>query len=96
MTSESKRSALERRESYLIDKAGELQLQHLYRAMAWLGEGLDAVPPDVRYPRRIKDRIEEKAVAKCQDLLRGLDLVSFDTTSLFFTGEGGESLGQHF
>ena len=89
MTSGSERSALERRESCLIDNAGELQLQHLCRAMAWLGEELDDDPSEVRYPLHIKDRIEEKAFARCRDLFRGLDLDSFDTTPLFFTGEGG-------
>ena len=95
MTSGSDRSALKWRENYLIESAGELQLQHLYRAMAWLGEELDDDPPEARFPRRVKDRIEEKAFARRRDLFRGLDLVFFDTTSLFFTGEGGKSLGQY-
>ena len=95
MTSGSDRSALKWRESYRIESAGELQLQHLYRAMAWLGEELDEDPPEARFPRRIKDRIEEKAFARRRDLFTGLDLVFFDTTSLFFTGEGGKSLGQY-
>ena len=75
-TSESERSALERREGRLIDNAGELQLQHLYCAMAWLGEELDDDPPEVRSPRRIKDRIAEKAFARCRDQRAGSRLSS--------------------
>ena len=90
MTSGSAGSALERRESCLIDDAGALQ--HLYRAMAWSGEELDDDPAEVHYPRRIKDRNEEKAFAKCRDLFRELDVDSLDTTPLLFTGEGGECL----
>ena len=56
---------------------------------------LDTVLREAVLPRRIKDRIEEKAFARRQDLYSGLDLVFFDATSLFFTGEGGESLGQY-
>ena len=63
MASGSDRSALKWRESDLIDSADELELQHLYRAMAWPGEELDDDPPQARFPRRIKDRIEEKAFA---------------------------------
>ena len=33
--------------------------------------------------------------ARRRDLFTDLDLVFFDTTSVFFTGEGGESLGQY-
>ena len=73
------------------------QLHHLYRAMAWLGRELpkdqqkDATP---FAPRRTKDRIEEALFAHRRDLFSELQLVFFDTTSIDFEGQGGESLGQ--
>lgn len=58
-----------------------LQLHHLYRAMRWLGE--------------MKDNVEEALFRSQQDLFTELSLAFFDTTSLYFEGRGGESLGQH-
>ena len=71
-----------------------LELQHLYRAMGWLGEALGEREPDAPSPRRVKDLIEEELFARRRDLFSALDLVFFDTTSLFFTGNGGDTLGQ--
>src|SRR5205807_5899495 len=70
---------------------------HLYRAMAWLGEVLPegqqaGAPPFA--PRTNKDLIEEELFARRRNLFSGLDLVFFDTTSLYFQGEGGETIGQ--
>jgi len=75
-----------------------LQLHHLYRAMAWLGEVLAddqqfAATPFA--PRCTKDLIEEDLFAFRRDLFTSLDLVFFDTTSIYFEGEGGETLGHH-
>ena len=75
----------------------ERQLHHLYRAMAWLGEVL---PRDQQKdktpfaPRCVKDRVEEDLFAHRRDLFTDLQLVFFDTTSLYFEGEGGETLGE--
>ena len=91
----SDRSALQWRRDQAIDGAEGLELQHLYRAMGWLGEELDEREPDAPAPRRTKDLIEEALFARRRDLFTDLDLVFFDTTSVFFTGEGGESLGQY-
>ena len=44
--------------------------------------------------RRIKDEIEEALFATRRDLFTDLSLVFFDTTSLYFEGEGGEELGR--
>ncbi|MGY4707290.1 IS1634 family transposase [Candidatus Bipolaricaulota sp. J31] len=55
---------------------GEVGLQHLYRAMRFLGEE--------------KDRIEEGLFLHNRDLFSELRLVFFDTTSFYFHGEGGE------
>jgi transposase len=82
---------------YQIDGCDALQLHHLYRAMAWLGEVL---PEDQQKgktpfaPRCIKDRIEEDVFAHRRDLFTGLQLVFFDTTSISFEGNGGQDIGQ--
>ena len=51
--------------------------------------------PDAPSPRRVKDLIEEELFVRRRDLFSALDLVFFDTTSLFFTGNGGDTLGQY-
>ena len=43
--------------------------------------------------RCIKDVIEEKLFAYRADLFSGLSMVFFDTTSIYFEGEGGEETG---
>ena len=45
-------------------------------------------------PRCTKDRIEEELFAHRRDLFSGLQLVFFDTTSIYFEGEGGQEIGQ--
>jgi hypothetical protein len=93
----SDRAAEYWKEDYRIRGTEELGLHHLYRAMAWLGEVLpageqvDAAPFG---PRTKKDEIEEALFAARRDLFSSLDLVFFDTTSLYFEGEGGERLGR--
>jgi hypothetical protein len=76
----------------------KLELHQLYRAMAWLGEELDAeqqdADPTPLAKRCTKDRIEEQLFQRRRDLFTNLDLVFFDTTSIYFEGEGGESIGQ--
>lgn len=85
------------REDYRIAGSDGLELHHLYRAMAWLGEelseGPDAATPFA--PRCTKDLIEEQLFAQRRDLFSRLDLVFLDTTSLAFEGLGGEGLGQY-
>ena len=95
MVSGSDRSALQWRRDQTIDGCAGLELQHLYRAMGWLGEALGEREPDAPSPRRVKDLIEEELFARRRDLFSALDLVFFDTTSLFFTGNGGDTLGQY-
>src|SRR5512133_3993943 len=83
---------------YDIAGADELALHHFYRAMAWLGEELDAdqqTGATVFVPRTIKDVIEEQLFARRRDLFSELSVVFLDTTSLAFTGAGGETLGEH-
>jgi transposase len=65
--------------------------------MAWLGEELAKEGQEEAggfTPRCTKDVIEEKLFAQSRDLFSSLELGFFDTTSLYFEGEGGESLGR--
>src|SRR5512135_1971684 len=93
----SDRAADKWKTNYHIDGCESLQLHHLYRAMAWLGEEL---PRDQQAgktpsaPRCTKDRIEEELFAHRRDLFTDLQLVFFDTTSIDFEGEGGQDIGQ--
>ena len=93
----SDRAADKWKADYPIDGADDLQLHHLYRAMAWLGEEL---PQDQQAgqtpfaPRCTKDRIEEDLFEQRRDLFTDLQLVFFDTTSIYFEGEGGQQIGQ--
>ncbi|MDE2465099.1 MAG: IS1634 family transposase [Alphaproteobacteria bacterium] len=79
---------------YAIEGAGELALHHFYRAMAWLGEEVEASAPGALAPRCVKDVIEEKLFDRRRDLFTDLSLVFMDTTSLSFYGKGGETLGR--
>ncbi len=82
---------------YAIPGVDSLALYQLYRAMAWLGEEL---PADQQQgatpfaPRTVKDLVEEGLFAHRRDLFGELSVVFLDTTSLSFTGAGGESLGK--
>ena len=83
---------------YKIDGIDDLELHHLYRAMAWLGEELPASRQGGATPfapRCIKDLIEERLFAQRRDLFSSLSMVFFDTTSVYFEGEGGQTLGEY-
>ena len=77
----SDRAADKWKRDHRIRGADDLSLHHLYRAMAWLGES--------------KDAVEASLFASTRDLFTELDMVFFDTTSIYFEGEGGETLGTH-
>ena len=94
----SDRAADRWREDYRIDGVEGLELHRLYRAMAWLGEELPAAEQDGRTPfapRCLKDVVEERLFERRRDLFTKLDLVFMDTTSLYFEGAGGQTLGRH-
>ena len=74
---------------HVIRGAEGLCLHHLYRAMAFLGSEIEDQKDRTFSPRCIKDIIEEEIFHRRQDLFTALDLVFFDTTSLYFEGEGG-------
>ena len=88
----SDRAAHKWQAAYAIGGAESFELHQFYRAMGWLGEPLDSG----RTPLRTrKDLIEEQLFERRRDLFSALDIVFFDTTSIYFEGEGGESLGQY-
>ena len=93
----SDRAADKWRREYAIAGVEDLELHQLYRAMAWLGEELAEPEQAGRTPfspRCVKDEVEERLFARRRDLFSSLELVFFDTTSIYFEGQGGESLGQ--
>lgn len=77
----SDRAADRWRRDVVVPGAQGLELHHLYRAMRWLGEA--------------KDEVEEALFQERRDLFTELSLAFFDTTSLYFEGRGGESLGRY-
>jgi hypothetical protein len=95
MVSGSDRFCEKWRRDYLVAGIDELQLHHLYRAMSFLGEELDDQADAMPFsPRRNKDLIEEMLFSANRHLFTQLDLVFFDTTSIYFEGRGGQTLGQ--
>ena len=77
----SDRAADRWRRDVRIPGTEALELHHLYRAMRFLGEA--------------KDAVEERPFAERRDLFTELSLAFFDTTSLYFEGQGGETLGRY-
>jgi hypothetical protein len=97
MVAGSDRAADAWREDYRIEGTEELALHHLYRTMGWLGEELPAAEQLGRTPftpRCTKDLVEERLFETRRDLFSELSVVFMDTTSLYFEGAGGETLGQ--
>jgi hypothetical protein len=71
-----------------VPGAEGLDLDHAYKAMAWLGE-VDAAG------RYTAEAVEEALYRHRQPLFGAVSIAFFDTTSLWFEGAGGESLGQY-
>lgn len=98
MVSGSDRDAEQWCRGYAINGIDDIELHQIYRAMAWLGEELGA---DKQYgatpfsQRCTKDLIEESLFARRRDLFSDVELVFFDTTSIYFEGQGGETIGQY-
>jgi hypothetical protein len=93
----SDRAAEKWKEDFRIEGAEDIELHQLYRAMGWLGEPTGSLHPQGAPElgvRTTKDRIEELLFARRRDLFSSLSVLFFDTTSIYFEGEGGESLGQ--
>jgi transposase len=91
----SDRSCDKWRRDYVIEGVDHIDLHQLYRAMAFVGQKIADQKDTTGFsPRCTKDLIEEGIFFERRDLFTGLDLVFFDTTSLYFEGQGGESVGQ--
>lgn len=92
----SDRSSLIWRGNFNLPGTEELDLHHLYRAMGILGEPHKDQTNRIKFaPRCNKDEIEELLFDRRRNLFTHLDMVFFDTTSIYFEGEGGESIGQY-
>ncbi len=75
-----------------------IALHQIDRAMAWLGEPLPNEQQEGATPfspRCTKDAFEEALFDRRRDLFSALELVFFDTTSIYFEGAGGTGLGQY-
>jgi hypothetical protein len=96
MVSGSDRACEHWRDEYRIEGISELELHHLYRAMSWLGEKLPESEQAGRtlVPRSTKDLIEEQLFKSRCDLFSELSVVFMDTTTLYFEGRGGDTLGE--
>ena len=93
----SDRAADKWKDGCQIEGCEDLQIHHLYRAMGWLGEELSAPEQTGKTPfapRCNKDLIEEALFSQRRDLFTQLQVVFFDTTSIHFEGQGGETIGQ--
>jgi Transposase DDE domain len=71
-----------------VPGAEGLDLDHAYKAMAWLGE-IDAAG------RSTAEAVEEALYRHRQPLFGAVSIAFLDTTTLWFEGAGGESLGQY-
>lgn len=87
MVSGSDRHAHDWHQRLRIPGAEALTLRQAYKAMAWLGETTDDDRP-------ITELIEEALYRHRQPLFGELSVAFFDTTSLYFEGRGGATLGQ--
>lgn len=92
MVSGSDRHGSTWRQSVQIPGTEALTLKHAYKAMAWLGE--DLAEADTDDPRPRTEIIEEDLYRHRKSLFGRLSVAFFDTTSLYFEGQGGETLGQ--
>ena len=91
----SDRAAEKWRAAYSIGGMEAIDLHHLYRAMAWLGEELADQQGRGLVPRTNKDPIEEQLFAQRRSLFNDVGLAIFDTTSRYFEGDGGTTLGRN-
>jgi hypothetical protein len=95
MVSGSDRFCEKWRRDYLVEGTEDLALHHLYRAMAFLGEKIEDQRGATPFsPRCTKDQIEEEMFFAHRDLFSELELVFFDTTSIYFEGRGGNTIGK--
>jgi hypothetical protein len=99
MVSGSDRHASTWQQTLDISGAKDLMLDHAYKAMAWLGErarerGEAIEGEDSGRARHCTDAIEEALYEHRKSLFGAISVAFFDTTSLYFEGDGGATLGQ--
>jgi Transposase DDE domain len=87
MVSGSDRHAHDWHQRLRIPGAEALTLKQAYKAMAWLGETTED-------DRSMSALIEKALYRHRQPLFGELSVAFFDTTSLYFEGRGGATLGQ--
>jgi len=92
MVSGSDRHASTWQHSVHIPGADALTLDHAYKAMAWLGE--DVGDRQASQTRCRTEVIEEALYNHRRSLFGALSVAFFDTTSLYFEGQGGATLGR--
>jgi len=90
----SDRAAERWMQEQVIRGSEALSLHHLYRAMGFLGEPLGPLPAALHAVRTRKDLIEEALFARRRDLFSAVEIVFFDTTSLYFEGDSDQELPQ--
>lgn len=94
MVSGSDRQCERWQETQRIDGCSSVPLHHLYRAMRFLGEPAEDQLGRTPFTHRCtKDVIEERLFTRRADLFSGISMVFFDTTSIYFEGDGGEEIG---
>jgi hypothetical protein len=91
MVSGSDRHASTWQNNVYIPGADSLTLDHAYKAMAWLGEDIGATGSRARCRTEV---IEEALYLHRKSLFGEISVAFFDTTSLYFEGQGGATLGQ--
>lgn len=97
VVSGSDRSADYWKGRYRIPGAEGLALHHAYRAMGFLGKPLPASHQEsgpTLAPRCCKDLVEEALFERRRHLYTSLSMAFFDTTTLYFEGHGGQSIGK--
>jgi transposase len=90
----SDRAAEKWKDDFVITGVDGIELHHLYRSMAWLGEKIIQHGSDPFTATYRKDQIEQLLFERKRDLFSTFEAVFFDTTSLYFEGEGGQEIGQ--
>ncbi len=93
----SDRAAEKWKQDFSVSRTEDIELHQLYRAMGWIGESIDiGISKETKsYQQFTKDRIEYLLFARNRDLFSTLAVVFFDTTSIYFEGEGGHTIGEY-
>jgi len=93
----SDRAAEKWKQDFSVSRTEDIELHQLYRAMGWIGESIDTgiSKKSKSYQQFTKDSIEYLLFARNRDLFSTLEVVFFDTTSIYFEGEGGHTIGEY-